>query len=516
MLLRSSISTLMLALFGLLAWGGCSSSEDASPSPSTLDGSADSGEADGAADTGADGALDGGTDGASDAGSDAMDASADAAPEADVAAVPALDPFVPRGGGKETTGGRSPSSHVIFITSLADDAGTPNSIRWALDQFPGAPLYVALAVEGELSLETTLRITRPDVTIDGRLAPGQGTWITGKRFEPQADNFMMIGVRHLGNDPEGDGNSDTLSIGPFDKPGDAVTSNHYYRECEFRHGQDEVWAATPRQNGAATGNIVEKVTVDRCMIANPTGDGHPFGVFVGDGVHDITFVESLFYNYTDRYPFVRDYAERVEVLNVFKAGAFNENFSHFLGSGIVRHCQIQLHPTWNDIRALYNVTDGLVWFEDVVVTSEVGKTNNHGLTRGGAPAATPQFTQTVDDGSLVEGQNVKTLVLGLDGKRAVGAPIYGGFLNDAAQDVIDDANDGTRATVAQHPGPLPVATGASYPPSNANMVPDNYLQWYPSGTNPEAVISDGSSWDGYLEVERIGAFLVSELYGTSP
>ncbi|PKN47339.1 MAG: hypothetical protein CVU63_06535, partial [Deltaproteobacteria bacterium HGW-Deltaproteobacteria-20] len=110
MLLRSSISTLMLALFGLLAWGGCSSSEDASPSPSTLDGSADSGEADGAADTGADGALDGGTDGASDAGSDAMDASADAAPEADVAAVPALDPFVPRGGGKETTGGRSPSS----------------------------------------------------------------------------------------------------------------------------------------------------------------------------------------------------------------------------------------------------------------------------------------------------------------------------------------------------------------------------------------------------------------------
>jgi len=48
------------------------------------------------------------------------------------------------------------------------------------------------------------------------------------------------------------------------------------------------------------------------------------------------------------------------------------------------------------------------------------------------------------------------------------------------------------------------------------MVPDNYLQWYPAGTNPEAVISDGSSWDGYLEVERIGAFLVSEFYGTSP
>lgn len=510
MMRHVSASRFALTLCGLLAWG-CSSSEDVSQTPGTHDASADA-AGDSHADTGPDGATDAGSDSVADA---PPDTPADT-PEADVDVAPELEPFTPRGAGRHTTGGRSPSSHVIFVTSLADDAGTQDSLRWALDQFPGDPLYIALAVEGQIFLSTILKIVRPNVTIDGRFAPGQGTWITGERFQPEADNLMMIGVRHLGNDPAGDGNSDALSIGPWNEPGDAVTSNHYYRECEFRHGQDEVWAATPRQNDAATGNVVEKVTVDRSMIANPTGDGHPFGVFVGDGVRDITFVETLFYNFDDRYPFVRAYAERVEVLNVFNAGAFNENFSHFFGTGIIRHCQIQLHPTWNDIRAFYNVGDGLVWLEDVVVTSEVGKTNSHGLTRGGAPAATPQFAQTVDEGTLVEGQNVKALVLGLDGSRAVGAPIYGGTLNDAAQDVIDDAAEGTCSTMMQHPGPLPVAMGADYPPSNAHMVPTAYLQWYPSGTDPEAVIDDGSSWAGYLEVERIGAFLVSELNAASP
>ena len=94
----------------------------------------------------------------------------------------AVSPLTLRGAGANTTGGgQSASSHVIFVTSLSDSAATANSIRWALDRHPGDPLYICLAVEGEIALASQLTITRPNITIDGRFAPGVGCWFTGER-----------------------------------------------------------------------------------------------------------------------------------------------------------------------------------------------------------------------------------------------------------------------------------------------------------------------------------------------
>jgi len=123
------------------------------------------------------------------------------------------------------------------------------------------------------------------------------------------------------------------------------------------------------------------------------------------------------------------------------------------------------------------------------------------------------FTQTIADADLVSGSALKTR---LTSTIIVGTPLYGGATLPAPQaQVITDCIAGTKSTYEAYPGTLPTTTGASFPASTGG-VPDNYLEWHPSDTDLEAILAEGNAWDGYMVVERVGEFMASSLWGTSP
>jgi hypothetical protein len=151
-----------------------------------------------------------------------------------------VQPSVLVGFGAATTGGRG--GKFIRVTSLSDNSGTIGSIRWALNQYPGEPIYIALSVEGKINLGEVLNITRPNVTIDGRFAPGSGCWFVGQRIEVENDNIFLDHVAHYGNDPDVDSNSDCIRWGDYKETEDCDLG--YVRNCEFYHGSDETFAFT--------------------------------------------------------------------------------------------------------------------------------------------------------------------------------------------------------------------------------------------------------------------------------
>ncbi len=108
---------------------------------------------------------------------------------------PAQDLAFPHaeGWGRFSQGGRG--GRVIFVTNR-NDSGV-GSFRDACNQT--GPRIVVFQVAGQITLQSTLRIVNPFITIAGQTAPGDGVWITGandQAFMRWATNqFIVRGVR---------------------------------------------------------------------------------------------------------------------------------------------------------------------------------------------------------------------------------------------------------------------------------------------------------------------------------
>ena len=99
------------------------------------------------------------------------------------------------GYGKFAKGGRG--GQVVFVENLNDyiaynnmEAPIPGSFRWALTQYPGQPLTVIFRVSGTIMLKPYLvsgknmndiRCQRPNLTIAGQTAPGEGICIRNSK-----------------------------------------------------------------------------------------------------------------------------------------------------------------------------------------------------------------------------------------------------------------------------------------------------------------------------------------------
>lgn len=139
------------------------------------------------------------------------------------------------GFGKYTSGGRG--GKVVYVTTLADDANgeTEGSLRWALKQYPDAPLTVCFAVSGEIRLVKDLRVNRRNYTIAGQTAPGMGIVITHNKVNlGGSENFIVRNIRFRVG--QKNVNGDTIATNAFG----AENSSHFIIDhCDFGWSLEE-------------------------------------------------------------------------------------------------------------------------------------------------------------------------------------------------------------------------------------------------------------------------------------
>jgi hypothetical protein len=98
------------------------------------------------------------------------------------------------GGGAQVTGGRG--GIVYYVTSLAD-TDTPGTLRYAVSSSTRftTPLTVLFKISGIISLTGNLSIKKPNLTIAGQSAPGDGICIKNYSVNVSADNVIIRFMR---------------------------------------------------------------------------------------------------------------------------------------------------------------------------------------------------------------------------------------------------------------------------------------------------------------------------------
>lgn len=124
------------------------------------------------------------------------------------------------GMGKYTTGGRgtpSVATTVYEVTSLSDE-NIPGTFRYAATRTGTAPRTIVFRVSGTIHLNSRLTLNRPNTTIAGQTAPGDGICIADHPVSISADNLIIRYIRfRLGDKNQnlgkvnGSGDGDAIS-----------------------------------------------------------------------------------------------------------------------------------------------------------------------------------------------------------------------------------------------------------------------------------------------------------------
>ncbi len=111
------------------------------------------------------------------------------------------------GYGENARGGRG--GDVYHVTKLNDD-GSAGTLRYGIENAPGAGRTIVFDVGGWINLNSKLGITRDNITIAGQTAPGGGVGVKGNQTSVGADNVIL---RHMRFRPgKSAGRVDSLSI----------------------------------------------------------------------------------------------------------------------------------------------------------------------------------------------------------------------------------------------------------------------------------------------------------------
>jgi pectate lyase len=227
-----------------------------------------------------------------------------------------VDP--PEGFGAITKGGEG--GRVITVTTLADSG--PGSLREALST--QGPRVIQFAVEGTIELQSRLRVTNGQVTIDGSTAPGQGITLLnhGIQFRGDCDDLIVrdLRIRVLTGGAEGDC---LLFWGHQGGTVERVLVDH----CSLMWATDEVvntwgevrnltcqWtiiaeAQLPHSKGWLSGVGSDRVTIHHCLFAQ-NADRVPK---LEGGVYDV--VNNVFYNWGNNNAAKIESGARVNLVN---------------------------------------------------------------------------------------------------------------------------------------------------------------------------------------------------------
>lgn len=94
------------------------------------------------------------------------------------------------GAGANASGGRG--GDVYYVTTLADSGA--GSLRTGISGAPAGGRTILFKVSGNIALNSTLTVNRPNITVAGQTAPGDGICIQDQSFNIAANNVI---VRHL-------------------------------------------------------------------------------------------------------------------------------------------------------------------------------------------------------------------------------------------------------------------------------------------------------------------------------
>jgi hypothetical protein len=94
------------------------------------------------------------------------------------------------GAGANTSGGRG--GDVYYVTTLADSGA--GSLRTGISGAPAGGRTILFKVSGNIALNSTLTVNKPNITVAGQTAPGDGICIQDQSFNIAANNVI---VRHL-------------------------------------------------------------------------------------------------------------------------------------------------------------------------------------------------------------------------------------------------------------------------------------------------------------------------------
>ncbi|MES2431409.1 MAG: T9SS type A sorting domain-containing protein [Bacteroidota bacterium] len=124
------------------------------------------------------------------------------------------------GMGKYTTGGRgtpSVATTVMEVTNLSDD-NLPGSFRYAATKSGITHRTIVFRVSGTIHLTSRLTLNRPNTTIAGQTAPGDGICIADHPVSISADNLIIRYIRFRLGDKnqnlgmvDGSGDGDAIS-----------------------------------------------------------------------------------------------------------------------------------------------------------------------------------------------------------------------------------------------------------------------------------------------------------------
>jgi hypothetical protein len=195
------------------------------------------------------------------------------------------------GFGANATGGRG--GDVYYVTNLNNTGA--GSLRNGITTANG-PRTIVFAVSGNIALQSILTINKPNITIAGQTAPGDGICI--KDYSLNIANTHDVVVRGLRlrrgdvivratGQPTGSGGLDTVSIDD--------SSNVIFDHCSLSWSCDEIFGIVQNQN----------VTVQWCIISEPLGDPalHPYGANHAYGLNCSATTLSVHHNLIAKYVF---------------------------------------------------------------------------------------------------------------------------------------------------------------------------------------------------------------------
>jgi len=204
------------------------------------------------------------------------------------------------GGGKYTTGARGKSSRTVYHVTNLNDSGS-GSLR---DAVSGEGRIIVFDVSGVITLKSRLDLKKPNITILGQTAPGDGITISGYDVLIAADNIIMRYLRIRPTDSQG---------AEPDGLGGRWIDNIIVDHCSVSWGVDELLTiySGSLENGKEAENLEPKeqstnVTVQYCLSAESLRmsshfkGAHGYGGIIGGT--NASYHHNMFAHHDSRNP----------------------------------------------------------------------------------------------------------------------------------------------------------------------------------------------------------------------